>query len=107
MIHRISCYANRLVRVSRSKDDAATDGHNQRPGMCRKAMRLHYLVSGLIIVSGAALLGTTVAAQSTKSLALEDAERIAIQNHPQIQAAREMAVAAGLQKKDLRIQMEL
>jgi len=52
-------------------------------------MRLHDLVSGLIILSGAALLGTTVAAQSTKSLTLEDAERIAIQNHPQIQVAWE------------------
>jgi len=57
-------------------------------------MRLHDLVSGLIILSGAALLSATVAAQSTKRLALEDAERIAIQNHPQIQTAREMAVAA-------------
>src|SRR5438309_4492199 len=31
-------------------------------------MRLHDLVSGLIILSGAALLSTTVAAQSTESL---------------------------------------
>ena len=56
-------------------------------------MRLHDLVSGLIIVSSAALFSTTVAAQSTERLTLGDAERIAIQNHPQIQAAREMPVA--------------
>ena len=65
-------------------------------------MRLHDLVSGLIILSGAALLGTTVAAQSTKSLTLEDAERIAIQNHPQIQVAREMAVAADQMVRQAR-----
>jgi hypothetical protein len=46
-------------------------------------MRVHDLVGGLMILSGAALLGTTVAAQSSQGLTLKDAERIAIQNHPQ------------------------
>jgi outer membrane protein len=58
-------------------------------------MRLHDLVAGLMILTGAALLGTRVAAQSTQSLTLEDAEKIAIQNHPQIQAAQDRAGAAG------------
>jgi hypothetical protein len=40
-----------------------------------------------MILASAALLGTRVAAQSTQSLTLKDAERIAIQNLPQIQAA--------------------
>jgi hypothetical protein len=57
-------------------------------------MRLNGVVSGLIL-SGAALLGTTVVAQSTQSLTLRDAERIAIQNHPKIQAAQDRAAAAG------------
>ncbi len=46
-------------------------------------MRVHDLVGGLMILSGAALLGTTVAAQSSQGLTLKDAERIAIQNHRQ------------------------
>jgi outer membrane protein len=58
-------------------------------------MRLHDLVSGLMILSGVGLLGTTVAAQSPQSLTLKDAERIALENHPQIQAAQDIAVAAG------------
>jgi outer membrane protein len=65
-------------------------------------MRLHDLVSGLIIVSSAALFSTTVAAQSTERLTLGDAERIAIQNHPQIQAAREMTVAADQMVRQAR-----
>jgi outer membrane protein TolC len=55
-----------------------------------------------MILSGAALLSTTVVAQSTERLTLEDAERIAIQNHPQIQAAREMAVAADQMVRQAR-----
>jgi outer membrane protein TolC len=65
-------------------------------------MRLHDLVSGLIIVSSAALFSTTVAAQSTERLTLGDAERIGIQNHPQIQAAREMTVAADQMVRQAR-----
>jgi outer membrane protein len=65
-------------------------------------MRVHDLVGGLMILSGAALLGTTVAAQSSQSLTLKDAERIAIQNHPQIQAAQDRAAAAGQMVRQTR-----
>ncbi len=65
-------------------------------------MRLHDLVAGLVILSGIALLGTTVAAQSSQSLTLKEAERIAIRNHPQIQAAQDRAAAAGQMVRQAR-----
>jgi outer membrane protein len=58
-------------------------------------MRLHRLIFVLVILSGAALPGVPVGAQSSQSLTLEDAEKIAIQNHPQIQAAQDVAAAAA------------
>jgi hypothetical protein len=66
-------------------------------------MRLHDLVSGLIILSGAALLSTTVAAQSTESLTHRGYGENCDTNHPQIQAAREMAVAADGPSGSLRL----
>ena len=41
-----------------------------------------------------ALVAVSCAAQTTQSLSLADAEKIAIQNHPQVQAAEYLAVAA-------------
>lgn len=58
-------------------------------------MRLRNLVYCLIVALGTALHGTAAMAQSTQNLTLDEAERIAIQNHPQIQAAQDMAAAAG------------
>lgn len=58
-------------------------------------MRLHRLIFCLVILSGTALPGVPVGAQSPQSLTLENAEKIAIQNHPQIQAAQDVAAAAG------------
>jgi outer membrane protein len=65
-------------------------------------MRLHDLVSCLIVLSRAALLGTMVTAQSAQALTLGDAERIAIQNHPQIQAAQDVAAAASQMVRQAR-----
>jgi outer membrane protein len=51
---------------------------------------------------GASLLGATVAAQSPESLTLKDAERIAMQNHPQIQAGQARAAAASQMAREAR-----
>jgi outer membrane protein len=45
-------------------------------------------------VAGLALMAMPCAAQESQNLSLADAEKIAIQNHPQIQAAGYLAVAA-------------
>lgn len=49
-----------------------------------------------------ALMAVPCSAQSTQSLSLADAEKIAIQNHPQIQAAGYLAVAAQAQVTQAR-----
>ncbi|HXA79219.1 MAG TPA: TolC family protein [Candidatus Acidoferrales bacterium] len=48
------------------------------------------------------LSGTSVAAQSVQKLSLHDAEQIAVQNHPQIQAATDIASAAKAQVTEQR-----
>jgi outer membrane protein len=63
---------------------------------------LHDLVSCFIILSRAALLGTFMTAPSAQGLTLEDAERIAIQNHPKIHAAQDVAAAAGQMVRQAR-----
>lgn len=50
----------------------------------------------------ALLISTQTQAQSSQSLSLKDAERIAIANHPQIQAAMSMASAAAQQVREVR-----
>ncbi|HXO04930.1 MAG TPA: TolC family protein [Candidatus Sulfotelmatobacter sp.] len=49
-----------------------------------------------------ALIAIPCAAQSTQTLSLADAEKIAIQNHPQIQAAGYLAAAAQAQVTEAR-----
>jgi outer membrane protein len=65
-------------------------------------MRFRDEVLALIILAGVALLGSPVVAQSTQSLTLEEAEKIATQNHPQIQAAQDVAAAAGQVVRQVR-----
>jgi outer membrane protein len=48
----------------------------------------------LLNLTALALMATPCAAQDTQSLSLADAEKIAIQNHPQIQAAGYLAISA-------------
>jgi outer membrane protein len=48
----------------------------------------------LLNLTALALMATPCAAQDTQSLSLADAEKIAVQNHPQIQAAGYLAIAA-------------
>ena len=49
-----------------------------------------------------ALGGRAAHAQNPQSLTLQDAERIALQNHPQIQAAAQLATAASAQVKEVQ-----
>src|SRR3984893_6930343 len=64
-------------------------------------MRHHQLVL-LFFLSGLSLVGIPCRGQSTQSLTLQDAEKIAIQNHPQIQAATYLASAAAAQVTEAR-----
>ena len=48
----------------------------------------------LLNLTALALMATPCAAQDTQNLSLADAEKIAIRNHPQIQAAGYLAIAA-------------
>lgn len=57
------------------------------------------IASALVAV---ALACGPLAAQNTQKLSLHDAEQIAIQNHPQIQAAVDMASAAKAQVTEQR-----
>ena len=53
-------------------------------------------------VTAAAISAATAAAQNTQSLTLQQAEQIAIQNHPLIQAATNLASAAKAQVTETR-----
>jgi outer membrane protein len=64
-------------------------------------MKFRYL-GFILIVLQCALFCRPAVAQSTQSLTLEDAEKIAIQNHPQIQAAQDVAAAAGQMVRQAR-----
>jgi outer membrane protein len=50
--------------------------------------------STALVAVAAAVCGTTASAQNAQKLTLHDAEQIAIQNHPQIQAATDLAAEA-------------
>ena len=50
----------------------------------------------------AALVSTAALAQSVQTLTLQQAEQIALQNHPQIQAATALASAAEAQRREVR-----
>ena len=56
---------------------------------------------GLVLL-GLVSSGIATRAQNVQSLTLEEAERIALQNHPQIQAAAQLATAAGAQVKEVQ-----
>ena len=56
----------------------------------------------LAITGFAALVCGSIAAQSAQKLSLEEAEKTAIQNHPQIQAATDVASAAKAQVTEAR-----
>ena len=50
----------------------------------------------------AAILASPCAAQNVQTLSRQDAEKIAIQNHPQVQAAIDVAAAAAAQVREVR-----
>ena len=56
----------------------------------------------LIACLTAAILPALASAQTAQSLDLQQAEQIAIQNHPQIQAATALASAADAQRREVR-----
>jgi outer membrane protein len=56
----------------------------------------------LLLVSGLLLGGAPCRGQASQSLTLQEAEQIAIQNHPQIQAATHLASAAAAQVTEVR-----
>ena len=61
------------------------------------------MLERLLAITGfAALVCGSVAAQGAQKLSLKDAEQIAIQNHPQIQAAADVASAAKAQVTEAR-----
>ena len=61
------------------------------------------MLKRLLAITGfAALVCGSVAAQGAQKLSLKDAEQIAIQNHPQIQAAADVASAAKAQVTEAR-----
>jgi outer membrane protein len=55
-----------------------------------------------IVAAAATLLSTLASAQTVQTLSLQEAEQIAIQNHPQIQAATALASAAEAQRREIR-----
>jgi outer membrane protein len=60
---------------------------------CRKLFLIQFVL---------ALAATPLAAQNVQTLSRQEAENIAIQNHPLIQAAAELAVAASAQVREAR-----
>jgi outer membrane protein len=64
-------------------------------------MRRHEFVL-VLLVSGLLLGGAPCRGQASQSLTLQEAEQIAIQNHPQIQAATHLASAAAAQVTEVR-----
>jgi outer membrane protein len=56
----------------------------------------------LICSAAAALFPVLASAQTAQMLSLDQAEQIAIQNHPQIQAATALASAADAQRREVR-----
>ena len=50
--------------------------------------------SAVLVLAAGAVFCATAAAQNAQKLSLQEAERIAIQNHPQVQAAADLAVEA-------------
>ena len=64
-------------------------------------MRRHEFVL-VLLVSGLLLGAAPCRGQASQSLTLQEAEQIAIQNHPQIQAATHLASAAAAQVTEVR-----
>jgi outer membrane protein len=64
-------------------------------------MRRHEFLL-VLLVSGLLLGGAPCRGQASQSLTLQEAEQIAIQNHPQIQAATHLASAAAAQVTEVR-----
>ena len=64
-------------------------------------MRRHQLVF-LLFFCGLLLEGIPCRGQASQQLTLQDAEKIAIQNHPQIQAATYLASAAAARVTEAR-----
>jgi outer membrane protein len=56
----------------------------------------------LLLLLAATLAGTPSSAQNVQSLTLQQAEQIALQNHPRIQAAANLAIAAKAQTTQAR-----
>ena len=55
-----------------------------------------------VLVAAAALMSAAASAQTAQTLTLQQAEQLAIQNHPQIQAATAEASAAEAQRREVR-----
>jgi outer membrane protein len=55
-----------------------------------------------ILACAAAFISTAATAQTVQNLTLQQAEQIAIQNHPQIQVATALASAAEAQRREVR-----
>jgi len=56
----------------------------------------------LILAAAPTLISGVASAQTAQSLTLQQAEQLAIQNHPQIQAATALASAAQAQRREVR-----
>ena len=55
-----------------------------------------------VLIAVVAMFGPLASAQNVQTLSLQQAEQIAIQNHPQIQAAAALAAAAEAQRREVR-----
>lgn len=56
----------------------------------------------VLFASAAALISARASAQTVQTLSLQEAEQIAIQNHPHIQATTALAAAAEAQRREVR-----
>ena len=56
----------------------------------------------LLVLTGLFMAGISCPAQAPQKLTLQEAEQVAIQNHPQIQAATQLASAAAAQAQEAR-----
>src|SRR4029077_722436 len=69
-------------------------------GRRRGAMRIAFRL--FIFASAATFLSALASAQTVQTLTLQQAEQLAIQNHPHIQAATAFALAAEAQVREAR-----
>ena len=56
----------------------------------------------LLVITGLLLAAISCRAQAPQKLTLQEAKQLAIQNHPQIQAATQLASAAAAQVQEAR-----